>query len=77
VVVLQLGGNGASSMTQSLRSIREDLCRGEGDAERELLVVLKGWMPQSANVDGSRPSRDCEAHAFPKHIFQEDIGALV
>jgi len=38
VVVLQLGGNGASSMTQSLRSIREDLCRGEGDAEGECVV---------------------------------------
>jgi len=42
VVVLQLGGNGASSMCQSLRCIREYLCRGEGDAEREYVVGIEG-----------------------------------
>ena len=35
VLVLKVGGNGALSMTQPWRSIREYLCRGEGDAEGE------------------------------------------
>jgi len=36
--------NGPSSMTQSLRSIREDLFRSEGDAEGEKLVGTIGGM---------------------------------
>ena len=35
VVLLQLGRNGPPSMTQSLRSIIEDLCRSEGGVEAE------------------------------------------
>jgi len=83
VVVLQLGGNGASSMTQSLRSIREDLCRGEGDAEREYVVgTIEGMDTaecECGRVEKSNESRRRRGIVRPTpfpNIFSRKISRL-
>lgn len=61
MVGLWLGRNGPSSMTQSLRSTREDLWRSGGDAEGEYVVGTMGGIAAAEGECGR--SRRCSGSA--------------